>query len=444
MASSKTVDVHASDWNNRIRDVVMKITAKIPEVGAAASIIVGILWPEDKIDVFQALKADMIKLVKKEILEYELNRSKSEIDGLKSIIERYKEAKPHEKGYFLNNWIVEADKLSLIFRQSTNNIHLIPVVVTLALLHLTGLRERVNFGKDLYDEDNTPQWKKDLEEMYKTYIVDFLPGIFKKWKVWRAEQVEITSWVKAHPTGVPPFFMFETHAKVVDTVTGETKKFFKDNLDSKDHFARICEAHKTRMCNDATTDMAGCISTTFVFYKILPDNKKNFPKYDKNVFGRMFKGPYSEELCHAESGSSGARIHPEHDDYSPNSGPVTKVIIREWNTIDAMQFIYANCTGNLAGNASGGQRHDIDVIGKPINGLRMGFSNGVLTYVQIIYYDGTSTSTYGNRGGWKCDEVLANGPSSYKVSSWSYKVDFGPSRTRGPSVIQLEYTPQME
>lgn len=439
------VDVRASDWNNRIRDVVMKVSSKIPEVGAVVSIVVGFLWPEDKVDVFQALKADMIKLVKKQILEYELNLHQSEIHALKVIIERYKAAKTHEKGNFLSIWITDADKLSVIFRESTNNIHLIPALITLALLHLMGLRERLLFGKELYQEDNTKQWKEDLEKMYKTYIVDFLPDIFKKWKVWRAEQVEINAWVKTHPTGVPPFFMFESHATVVDTITGETKRFFRDNQNSKTCFARICEDHKSRMCNDATSDMAGCISTTFVFDKLLPDNKNKFPKYDKVVFGRMFKGPYAQDLCYTQYDNDHCNTRPDHDDYlSNNTGPITKVIIREWNTIDAMQFIYSNRDGQVAGNAKGGKRHDIDVSRKAIHGLRMGFSNGILTYVQIMYYDGTSSDTYGNRGGWKCNEVFANGPSSYKVSSWSYRVNWGPSGTYGPGVIQLEYTPQIE
>nr|UDN67334.1 insecticidal protein IPD113 [Gymnocarpium dryopteris] len=437
-------DVRASDWNNRIRDAVLKLSSKIPEVGTAASILIGFLWPENKIDVFQAIKADVINLVKKEILASELNRHHSEIDGLKLAIQRYKAAQTHEKACWLTSWITKADSLSLIFRQSTNNIHLILPLITLALLHLTGLRERLDFGKTLYNEDNTKQWKEDLEQMYKTYIVDFLPDIFKKWKVWRADQVEIKAWTSKHLTTIPPFFLYEAHATVVDTVTGETKRYFKDDLNSTTHFASICQDHKTRMCNDATSDMAGGISTTFMFDKLLPDNNKKFPKYDKKVFGRMFKGPYAEGLLREEKYVPDFRTRPDRDDYSPNSGPITKVIIREWNTIDAMQFIYANRQGLVAGNASGGKRHDVDVMGnKPINGLRMGFSNGLLTYVQIMYCDGTSSDTYGNRSGWRCQEVSANGPSAYKLSSWSYKVNQGPSGTSGPGVIQLEYTPQL-
>nr|UDN67330.1 insecticidal protein IPD113.2 [Lygodium flexuosum] len=439
--------VVASDWNNRIRDAVIKISSKIPEVGSVVSILIGTFWPQDKLDIFQALKADVTKLVKQEILEHELNQRQSEIDALKVLIARYHAAKAHEKGNFLSNWITEADRLSVIFRQSENNIHLILPIITLALLHLTGLRERLYFGKELYYEDNTKQWKEDLEDMYKTYIVDFLPDVFRRWKLWRAEQVQIKSWVERYPMAMLP----QSHATVADAMTGDWRHFSVDLTDSKTNvFPEICEDHKTRICNDASIDLADCISTTFVFLKLLPDNSKNFPEYDKEVFGRMFKGPYSQDLFPTDQSFGFGnpepifRTHPDHDDYKAGSGPITKVVIREWNTIDAMQFIYANRQGVLAGNRDGGERHEIDVADKPINGLRMGFSNGLLTYVQILFCDGTSSSTHGNRSGWKCDEVSPKGPSAYKVSSWSCRVDDGPSNSYGPSVIQLEYAPQME
>ncbi|MCO5573373.1 hypothetical protein L7F22_027142 [Adiantum nelumboides] len=238
--------------------------------------------------------------------------------------------------------------------------------------------------------------------------------------------------------------MFEANATVVDTITGEKKRFYKDNYNSETYFQSICKDHKTRMKNDASAEMAGAISTSFEFLKLLPDNTRNFPKYDKKVFGRVYRGPYAQDLCYSKYSDDNHQTRPNYDDYSPNSGQITKVIIREWNTIDAMQFIYANRQGQLAGNPNGGAKHDIDVTRKPIYGLRMGFSNNLLTYVQILYYDGTSSETYGNRSGWQCYEALANGPSAYKLSSWSYKVNRGPGGTYGPGAIQLEYAPQMD
>ncbi|MCO5552966.1 hypothetical protein L7F22_006486 [Adiantum nelumboides] len=443
--TTSDVDVRASDWNNRVRDAAIKIASKIPEVGTVVSFLMNFFWPEDKIDIFQSLKADMTKLIKKEILEYELNRHQGELDGLRDIIQRYQAAETHEKGNLLDIWITDADMLSAIFRVSNNNISLIAPTITLALLHLSGLRERLDFGKDLYAEDNTKQWKQDLEDMYKTYIVDFLPTIFQQWKVWREDQIQINQWLSEHVTTIPPFFLYVTHATVVDAVTGETIEFIQDDLNARTYFQSVCEDHKTRMKNDAFAEMAGAISTTFEFRDLLPENDRiNFFKFDKTVFGRVFKGPYAYHLCFTDSSFNHMDTRPNQDDYSQDSGPMSKIIIREWNSIDAMQFIYADRQGQLAGNPKGGMSHEIDVATKPVNGLRMGFTDAILAYIQINYYDGTTSETYGNRGGWQCKEATAMGPSAYKVNSWSYRVNLGPSGTYGPGVIQLEYTTQMD
>ncbi|KAH7373232.1 hypothetical protein KP509_17G045200 [Ceratopteris richardii] len=234
------VDVIASDWNNRIRSVVLQLTSKIPEVGAIASFIIGSFWPQDKVDVFEAIKEDIRNLIRKEILEYELNVHKSEIDGLKIILTRYQEAHHHEKGHFLTNWITEADKLSIIFRKSNNNIHLIHVDITLAILHLAALRERLDFGKELYEEENTEQWKDDLKDMYKIYVVDFFPNIFKQWKDWRAENIVYESWTETHFIVIPPFFRIESHAKLKDKIGGEIKSYSVDLSDSTTTFEGIC------------------------------------------------------------------------------------------------------------------------------------------------------------------------------------------------------------
>lgn len=119
------------------------------------------------------------------------------------------------------------------------------------------------------------------------------------------------------------------------------------------------------------------------------------------------------------------------------------MVIREWNTIDAMQFIYANGPGRLAGNANGGKEHKLDVINKYVNGLRMGFSNGLLCFVQVLYRDGTKSDTLGNRGGWRTSDGVANGPPGYKLRSWSYGVNNGPSNSSGPGTLQLQYEVQL-
>ena len=68
---------------------------------------------------------------------------------------------------------------------------------------------------------------------------------------------------------------------------------------------------------------------------------------------------------------------------------VLQLRIRAGNTIDAMQFIYANGPGTLAGNPEGGQEHSVVLNDKYVNGLRMGFADFLLCFVQVLFTDGT-------------------------------------------------------
>jgi hypothetical protein len=90
-------------------------------------------------------------------------------------------------------------------------------------------------------------------------------------------------------------------------------------------FNDVTENHKTKMCNDAYTEMAGHITTTFVFDKIVPSSQD--PPYDKEVFGSMFLGPYAEDLSlgSGKRGESRYSMYIRHNDYSANQGPLTQV-----------------------------------------------------------------------------------------------------------------------
>jgi hypothetical protein len=437
------IDVAASDWNNRMRDVSIKLSTKIPVVGQAASIILGIFWPVNKVNIFESIKQDIANLVDEKILAKELEERQNEIEALHKIIKEYHDAKMVEKRSWLTRWIADSITLNVKLQRSSNNIHFILPTITLALLHLSGLRERLDYGKEIYGEDNTAVWKNELEKTYNEYVVVYFPEIYLKWKVWRADQVVIRKWLEQHVITIPPFYVNESHATVDDKVSGARRQYYKDWSASLNIFESITNDHKTKMCNDAYTEMAGCLSTTFDFNLIVPDSKD--PPYNKEVFGRMFLGPFAEELL------MGTGVHGEpryrrvldHNDYDANKGSLKQMVIREWNTIDAMQFVYVNGAGRLAGNANGGMEHKLDVVNKYVNGMRMGYSNGLLCFVQVLYRDNTKSQTFGNRGGWRTQDGVANGPPGYKLRSWSYGVNSGPSNTSGPATMLLEYEIQL-
>ena len=83
------LDVASSDWNNRMREVSMKLASKIPYVGGAASIILGIFWPEDQDDIFQSIKMEIENLIDEKILEKELEVYQNNITALGDTIQSY-------------------------------------------------------------------------------------------------------------------------------------------------------------------------------------------------------------------------------------------------------------------------------------------------------------------------------------------------------------------
>ena len=115
-------------------------------------------------------------------------------------------------------------------------------------------------------------------------------------------------------------------------------------------------------------------------------------------------------------------------------------MIREGVLIDAMQFIYVNGPGKLAGYASGGTERRVDVTDNYATGLRMAFGDWVLFSVQVLCKDGDS-STYGNADG--CNWAVANGPPGYKLRSWKFGLGNGPWNTHGPQAFKLQYEVQL-
>lgn len=89
------------------------------------------------------------------------------------------------------------------------------------------------------------------------------------------------------------------------------------------------------MCNDAYTEMAGCLSTTFVFDKIVPSSQD--PPYNKELFGSMFLGPYAQELLLGSNSEWATEVHGEpkyqssdcnQNDYDVNTGSLKQVRIQ--------------------------------------------------------------------------------------------------------------------
>nr|UDN67311.1 insecticidal protein IPD113 [Pteris cretica var. albolineata]UYW48184.1 insecticidal protein [Pteris cretica] len=451
---AKYMQVEAHDWQNRLRQAILGLTLAIPNpiVGLAISGFIRLLWPANKVSIWEALNAEqyITNIVQQELMQFEMRTLQSRIEALQTTIHRYDQAAATtEKGNFLSNWITQADGLLSSMRNSSNRIHLLLHIVTVAALHMAALHERLTFGEELYGLNDTASWQRALVEMFEEYTIKLIPTIFKEWRPWRERQIEINEWRQRGQSGVTIFRPDSSHATVQDKLSGELFTFRVNYQYSTTIFSGVTRDHRTRMINEAIADMASCISPTFALHMLLPDDvKTRFSPYDRGLFGRVSRGPYSQDLLQQLFTSvKDFRSHPRRFDQTARDR-VVKVIIRAGHHVDAIQFWYdhvnsnSTTTGIMAGNSSGGIRHEIDVKDRPIHELRMEFSHNVLASLQLHFQDGTATQKFGNVNGWASRIATCTAPYSYKLSSWAFREDPGPYNTTAISVLRFDFTPE--
>nr|UDN67323.1 insecticidal protein IPD113 [Asplenium x ebenoides] len=448
---AKYMQTEAHDWHNRTRGAVLGIISAIPKVGAAISMLIGLFWPANKVDIWVALNAEeyVRNIVRQEIFEFEMQQHKSEIEALEAAISRYDTVALTEKGNFLSIWIWQADRLCIQLRNSANRIHLLLHIVTVAVLHIAAMHERFTFGEEIYGTNNTAAWRKDFVDVFEMYTSNIVPNLFKEWRQWRESQIEIKAWVVRGVWGNITSTPDVSHATVEDKISGEKFAFRVARRNSTTIFSAICEDHKTRMLNEAIADMAACLSPTFAFHKLLPnDTQMQLSPYDKELFGQVFRGPYSHDLLQPLfTALKSFRSRPTRFDQTARD-KILEVTIRAGHHVDAIQFWYDHVNSNamtagiVAGNSAGGSRHQVDVRNRRIQDLRLEFSRDVLASLQLHFEDGTSTRKFGNEAGWATNIVTCTTPSGYRLSSWAFREDPGPYNTTAISVLRFQFTPE--
>lgn len=447
---ARHMQVEANDWHNRVRDAVLALISDVPMVGTAISILIGLFWPATQVNIWEALKAEVTNIVRREIFEFEMRLLESDIEALERTIVRYERASLlHEKGVFLGHWITQADALAIRMRNSNNRIHLLLHIVTVAVLHMAALHERLTFGEEIYGVNNTANWTTELVEQFERYTSDKVPNIFEEWRPWRESQIEIREWRVAGQCGNLTCRPSVSHATVEDKVSGAKFVFRATNVFSTTIFSDLCRGHRTRMMNEAVADMASCMSPTFAFHTLLPsDIQMQFSPYDRRVFGQVFRGPYSWHLLQHQLFYTSGRIsfitQPTLFDRTDRDRILQVTIVEGMISLRGMQFWYdhadpnAMTPGMRAGNFSLAGRPDIidvDVRNRPIQHLHLEFATDGKFSLQIQFEDGTSTRKFGNgMSPWLGDKVACTTPSGYRLSSWACSPF---------DLVRFEFTPEI-
>lgn len=424
----------SDSWNDRLKAIVSGVSSKIPYVGGAIKALIALFWPSSQVSIWDLIKEQVSQLVDVKILAKELEERNEELNGLKDTLNNYVEAKNHEKGALMSAMISQLNVLYSKFTQSSNAIHLIPLTVAASHLHLIILLERLSHGKDIYDEDNTLQWHKDLTDKYNDYI-KFFRHIYPLWKEWRDNRVEV-KWYLTKGFTVVFAFSYNTHGEVVDHVTSESINYQDSWNSNEDYFKNVCLAIQTRMRNQAVMGMVSTLASSFLLNAYLPGHENEPPDVDPNL-STFWIGPYSvATLGLNQAGSYSTNIQDE-------PGLIKQIYVREGDVIDGLQFIYTDREGHFIGNPKGGSLHTINVDNsKYIIGLRMQFAQESMCSIDIVFSDKSNSGYLGKRRDWsgwnRGVDVDATVDPSYELVCAKFRQDKGPFGV-SPSVVELQF-----
>ena len=416
--------------------MVESLVSLIPEVGQLIDILLIIFWPDvtkKQPDIWTLIRDRIGKLIDSKLLAKELEQREAELLGLKDTMEQYVDAKIHEKGSFMSAMLTQANTIYEELTTTSNALHVAPLLVAHSHLHLSLLRERLEHGKKMYEEDNTPLWRKELQgyyDKYKKYFDDFLV----KWKTWRFGTIQAKWWRTTAPQLLPPFFYYIVHGRAIDTFSGEKIEYSQERNPHSDHFKDVMQSAQKRMQNQQYAGVAGALASTSLLHIYLQGKEKDPPKINPALV-EFDMGPY----CPANLGLS--KVDQSYTNISDTPGRIKKINIREWNSIDGIQFIYTDHDGHFIGDPKGGTPHSIgvDVTKAHFTGLWMQFANGIMIALDIHKSDGSHSGKLGNRSGWSGPSRSAVVDSFYELVQGKFAKGYGPSSTEGTAVITLHF-----
>lgn len=433
MESLEIID--SNSLNNKLKGIVSAASSKIPVVGGAIKVLLETIWPTKKLSIWESLKDQVSHLVDEKILQKELEERKSDLDGLKSSMESYLNAKPSEQGVWLGAMLTNANIIFEKLTKSSNNIHLIPLIVVHAHLHLILLRERLLFGQEIFKEDNHDEWEKDLINTYAKYNKFFQTStVFYDWKKWREGQISYKTWVGRD--WYTAFVTASTFGELNDQLNSAAYvKFQVDYVDVDTYYNQGLLAIRTNIVNQSYADMVKIIEPIFYLNKLIPGREMEQPIVNLH-FGKLWIGPQSmfiydrrKEGYHISSGSLGL-VKTEANEDLP--GRIKQIYVYVNDTVFGLKFIFDDNgikrDGSLLGTKEDCRPHLINVPENAyIIGVTTDISEGVLSSIQFHYSNNESSDILGNPSKTNYKNIATIHNDNYMLvnaqvgSYWKYK-----------------------
>lgn len=148
----KPLPTDIGDWSNTAMNLIASSLGMVPVVGSLLSGLVFILWPSEKEDVWEDIRAQVQQLIDQDLAQLVQNLEAQTLQGLKSSLHEYQDAiQTDDPANISQNWTSAkynfAQQLPQ-FQTQGYEVALLPYYAQAVNLYLALLRDGVLHGKD--------------------------------------------------------------------------------------------------------------------------------------------------------------------------------------------------------------------------------------------------------------------------------------------------------
>jgi hypothetical protein len=349
------LDSHAGRMSDNmiIRTIFMTAAGKIPTVGGAVEFVLGLLWPDEKRSPEALLRESedrMRRWVQGVIDSYDLRTLADTLAGVRRNLVEYQKAEtPKLRERAMDNAVHDFNAVVDRFIKSTYTPGTLTFAIDLATMHLSLLRERAVFTKEIYgDEAGKARFLANLDAQIKEYQnfvgAIAIPGELK----WRAEQQQLEE--LGHSGRTYGYYL-------KDLVTREVHSFsYTGRSQIKQGPAKVCVDFYQAQARSAYERemLAQAYDPALLWSRMYPGRENDKPIALDRV---VWTGPYA---------GLSYMVGNEHDmafGDSERQGPgkLRAVRVRSHDRIDALCFEFDRDGGRWFGNTQGGTEHVVAI-----------------------------------------------------------------------------------
>lgn len=298
--------------NNQLREFTQTVTKLIPKAGKIISFAVGVFWPKDKTSMFEQLQSQIQYMIDLSIFKAVYKNMKTELYIIQEEMQAYVNAGEEgtERGSIMTSMLSRCNALKNKIDGSENKEHLLSILVPLSLLHMSILRERKLFGKEIYQKDRENEdWSNHLDSFLGFYH-ESINKNYTTWKKWRLQNITYTT--KTYSSG----FSSSTYAFVKDKLYDP--KFKVEIRLGSYSGEKTAKAKRDHISNCATHLMVDMLSPSAMLHTFVPGRENenvHIPDSLRSVeFGPYNvnnddANPYLKYVSHIEGDGGTKAIH---------------------------------------------------------------------------------------------------------------------------------------